>query len=52
MNGNQASETGLVVDDQIPGFAQTWATKKREQHLEPISDYLSWAFIINKGIQE
>ena len=52
MNGNQASETGLAVDDQTPRFAQTWATKKREQHLEPISDYLSWAFIINKGIQE
>ena len=40
MNGNQTSEAGLVVDDQTPGFAQTWATKKREQHLEPISDYL------------
>ena len=23
MNGNQASETGLVVCDQTPGFAQT-----------------------------
>ena len=23
MNGNQASEKGLVVDDQTPGFAQT-----------------------------
>ena len=23
MNGNQASETGLAVDDQTPRFAQT-----------------------------
>ena len=23
MNGNQTSETGLVVDDQTPGFAKT-----------------------------
>ena len=39
MNGNQAAETGLAVDDQTPGFAQTWATKKREQHLESLSGY-------------
>ena len=39
MNGNQTSETGLVVNDQTPGFPQTWATKKREQHLESLSGY-------------
>ena len=30
MNGNQTSETGLVVDDQTSDLIQTWATKKRE----------------------